>query len=154
MESQLGTLSGLEGMSQVPLFCNKRVGAGRARGGPLAGRDRAEKALWSQGVRAVTRQEARGLGCPSHLEFLQLLPSPGRESCKAKGTWEEELAELFGGTQLSRPPGAHRVLSFLTRDGLLPVHRGGQEEALRLEPRLRAPALSGRGPEDSAASGL
>lgn len=36
MESQLGTLSGLEGKSQVPLFCNEEVGVGWARGSHLA----------------------------------------------------------------------------------------------------------------------
>lgn len=76
MESQLETLSGLEGKSQVPLFCNEvGVWVVWVRGGHLAHQNGAEKILWSLGLQGVTKQKVQGLGIPCHLKLLQLLPS-------------------------------------------------------------------------------
>ena len=86
MESQLGTLSGLEGKSQLPLFCNEEMKVGWVRGSHSACRNRAEKILWSLGLWAATEEEGQGLGFPSFLKLLQLLPSRCKKILKPKRT--------------------------------------------------------------------
>lgn len=149
MESQLGTLSGLGGMSQVPLFCNEQVGVGWARGSQLACQNRAEKILRSPGLWGVTKQEVPGLGFPSHLKFLQPLPSQCREIFKSK---------LTGGKELFGVPPAGR----LPADSQDPV---GSDPILAPAPPSRrlggsilagtigGAALSSRRQEDSAVLG-
>lgn len=75
-------------------------------GSHSACQNRADKMLWSLGLPGMTGQGVRGLGFPSHLQLLQLLPSHSKKIVRPKVTWEKDLAGLSGGPQRSACHGA------------------------------------------------